>query len=127
MNHKIDSYINALFSDVPRTKKAQELIDELLSNMRDRYEDYLREGKSEAQAYSLTVASSILPQQECPQHRRRCCAVYPGRRSGGVQRAVGPGASANHVSSGPVDFGCHCHGADCIQPYVHSRGVQGSG
>lgn len=57
MNHKIDSYINALFADVPRTKKAQELKDELLSNMRDRYEDYLREGKSEAQAYSLTVAS----------------------------------------------------------------------
>ena len=57
MNHKIDSYIHALFAGIPRTKKAQELKEELLSNMHDRYADYLREGKSDAQAYSLTVAS----------------------------------------------------------------------
>ena len=57
MNHKIDSYIHALFAGIPRTKKAQELKEKLLSKMHDRYADYLREGKSDAQAYSLTVAS----------------------------------------------------------------------
>lgn len=57
MSYKIDSYINALFSDVPRTRKALDLKEELLGNMRERYGDYLRDGKSEAQAYSLTVGS----------------------------------------------------------------------
>lgn len=57
MSHKIESYINALFTDVPRTKKARDLREELLGNMRERYTDYLNEGKNEAQAYSLTVAS----------------------------------------------------------------------
>ena len=57
MNAKIESYINSLFLEIPRTKKAMELRDELMSNMDERYEDYLREGKNESQAYSLTVAS----------------------------------------------------------------------
>lgn len=57
MNSKMQSYINSLFSGVPRTRQAQDLRDELLGNMQERYEDYLREGKTESQAYSLTVAS----------------------------------------------------------------------
>ena len=47
MSQKIDRYIQALFEDVPRTKKALELKEELLGNMRERYEDYLRDGKSD--------------------------------------------------------------------------------
>ncbi len=57
MNSKMESYLNSLFAGVPRTRKAQDLRDELLGNMQERYEDYLREGKTESQAYSLTVAS----------------------------------------------------------------------
>lgn len=57
MNSKMESYLNSLFAGVPRTRQAQDLRDELLGNMQERYEDYLREGKTESQAYSQTVAS----------------------------------------------------------------------
>lgn len=57
MNSKMESYINSLFTGVPRTRQATDLRDELLGNMQERYDDYLREGKSESQAYSLTVAN----------------------------------------------------------------------
>lgn len=57
MNQRIERYLSALFAGVPRTEKARELREELLANMTERYEDYLRQGKSETEAYSLTVAS----------------------------------------------------------------------
>lgn len=57
MNKKIKNYIDVLFSEVPRSRKAAELKEELMSNMNDRFEDYIREGKTETQAYSLTVAN----------------------------------------------------------------------
>lgn len=85
MSHKIDSYLQALFADVPRTKKAQELKEELLGNMRERYEDYLREGKSDSEAYSLTVASmgdlDEMIAQVMPDENFRQEAQYYRRRS----------------------------------------------
>lgn len=85
MSHKIDSYLQALFADVPRTKKAQELKEELLGNMRERYEDYLREGKSDSEAYSLTVASmgdlDEMIAQVMPDEKFRQEAQYYRRRS----------------------------------------------
>lgn len=56
MNAKIKNYVDVLFSDIPRTKKAQELKQEILSNMNDRFNAYIAEGKTESQAYSLAVA-----------------------------------------------------------------------
>lgn len=57
MEKKIDNYIEVLFSDIPRSKKAIELKEELRANMNERYQDYLQQGESETQAYSLTVAN----------------------------------------------------------------------
>lgn len=57
MNNKIKNYLDVLFIDMPRTQKAVELKEELLSNMNERFDDYLREGKSEVQSYSLVVAN----------------------------------------------------------------------
>lgn len=57
MSEKIKNYIDVLFSDIPRTKKAIELKEELLSNMNERFDDYMREGKSEVQSYSLVLAN----------------------------------------------------------------------
>ncbi len=57
MNAKIKNYVETLFSDIPRSKKAIELKEEMLSNMNERYEDYVREGKTENQAYSLVIAN----------------------------------------------------------------------
>ena len=57
MNNKIKNYIDVLFSDIPRSKKATELKAELLANMNDRYDDYIKEGKSENEAYSASVSN----------------------------------------------------------------------
>ncbi len=57
MNSKIKNYVEVLFSDLPKTRKALELKEEILSNMNERYNDYIREGKSENQAYSLVISN----------------------------------------------------------------------
>lgn len=57
MNSKIKNYVEVLFSDIPRSKKANELKEELLSNMSERFEDYIQGGKTENQAYSLVISS----------------------------------------------------------------------
>lgn len=57
MNSKIKNYVDVLFSDIPGTKKARELKEEILSNMSERFEDYISQGKTENQAYSLAVSS----------------------------------------------------------------------
>lgn len=55
MNNKIKNYVEVLFSNVPQSRKANELKEELLSNMSERYEDYIKEGKTEDQAYDLVI------------------------------------------------------------------------
>ena len=57
LNSKIRNYVDVLFADVPRTKKALELKEEILSNMSERFDDYIAEGKSENVAYSLTLSN----------------------------------------------------------------------
>ncbi len=57
MNTKIINYVDALFSDIPNNKEANELKEEILSNMSERYEDYIKEGKTENQAFSLVIGS----------------------------------------------------------------------
>lgn len=57
MNSKIKNYVDVLFSDIPRSKKANELKEEIASNMSERFEDYRQEGKTENQAYSLVISS----------------------------------------------------------------------
>ncbi len=57
MNNKIDNYVNTLFNDIPKTKKAIELKEEIISNMNDRYLDYISDGLSKSEAYKLTIAN----------------------------------------------------------------------
>lgn len=57
MNKRIESYIAGLFRGVPMTRRAQELREELTANCMERYEDYLREGRSESEAFSLMAAN----------------------------------------------------------------------
>ena len=57
MNNKIKNYVEVLFAHVPQSKKANELKEELLSNMSERFEDYIKEGKTEDQAYGLVIAN----------------------------------------------------------------------
>ncbi len=52
MNSKIKNYVEVLFTDIPSTRKSQELKEEILSNLNEHFEEHLREGKSENQAYT---------------------------------------------------------------------------
>ncbi len=57
MNNQINNYVNTLFYNIPKTKKAMDLKEEIISNMNDRYSDYISEGLSKAEAYKLTLAN----------------------------------------------------------------------
>lgn len=56
MNTKIKNYVEVLFSDIPNTKKAVELKQELLSTLNDHFEAHIQKGESENQAYTNAVA-----------------------------------------------------------------------
>ena len=57
MNNKIKNYVDVLFTDIPSTRKAKELKEEILCNLSERFEDYISQGNSENQAYTLAVSS----------------------------------------------------------------------
>ncbi len=56
MNGKIKNYVDVLFNDVPMTRKAAELKEEILSTMSEHFEAHVAEGKSENQAYTEALA-----------------------------------------------------------------------
>lgn len=56
MNDKLRRYIEGLFADVPQTKSMVELKEEMLQNLIEKYEDLIREGKSEEAAFNIAVA-----------------------------------------------------------------------
>ena len=56
MNGKIKNYVDVLFNDVPMTRKAAELKEEILSTMNEHFEAHIDEGKSENQAYTESLA-----------------------------------------------------------------------
>lgn len=94
MNEKIDNYIDVLFSDIPRSKKAAELKEELRANMNERYDDYIAQGESETQAYSQTIAnmgdvdemlSSVTPDAQFKQEAQ----FYRTRSARNIGVAVG--------------------------------------
>ena len=56
MRDRLRGYVESLFIDAPRTKKTVELKEEILQNLYDKYDDLLREGKTEEAAYNIAVA-----------------------------------------------------------------------
>ncbi|SMC88890.1 permease prefix domain 1-containing protein [Papillibacter cinnamivorans] len=56
MKDKLRAYIDSLFSDAPKTRKAYELREELLSNLNAKYDDLISRGYSEEEAYQAAVA-----------------------------------------------------------------------
>lgn len=57
MEYNIRAYVDDLFQNAPRTQKAYELKIELTQNLIDKYYALIGEGKSEQDAYNLTVMS----------------------------------------------------------------------
>lgn len=55
MNKKILNYVNTIFKDIPNTKKALELKEEILSNLNDSFEDGIKEGKTEMESFRDTI------------------------------------------------------------------------
>jgi hypothetical protein len=55
MVHKIRAHVENLFEGTPDTARAYELKEELISNLTERYNDLVEEGKSEEAAYSIVV------------------------------------------------------------------------
>ncbi len=57
MEDKLRAHMDHLFREVPPTKKAVELKEEILQNLVDKYHDLIEEGKSEEAAYNIAIAS----------------------------------------------------------------------
>ncbi len=57
MSRKIKNYVDGLFYDIPSSKKSEEIKEELIANLIDRYNEYLAEGKTESQSFTLAVSS----------------------------------------------------------------------
>jgi hypothetical protein len=53
---KIRNYIQRAFEDVPKTKKSTELQEELISNLVEKFNDQLKLGKTEEEAYQTVIA-----------------------------------------------------------------------
>lgn len=56
MINKIRNYIDHAFEAIPQTKKVLELKEELFSNLIEKYNDQLRVGKTEMEAYNVAIA-----------------------------------------------------------------------
>ncbi len=55
MNEKIRIEVNTLFQNAPNTKRANDLKDEIISNAEDKYEDLIKQGKSEEEALQVVM------------------------------------------------------------------------
>ena len=51
MEGKIRSYVNELFKNAPKNKKAQELKEEICTNLLDKYHELVEKGLSESEAF----------------------------------------------------------------------------
>lgn len=55
MNEKIRVEVNTLFQNAPNTKRANDLKDEIISNAEDKYEDLIKQGKTEEEALQTVI------------------------------------------------------------------------
>lgn len=55
MNEKIRKEVNRLFENAPNTKRAYDLKDEIISNAEDKYDDFIKQGKTEEEAFEIVI------------------------------------------------------------------------
>lgn len=53
--NKIKNYVDDLFKDVKKTRKSEELKEELLSDLEEKYQDLISNGKNEKEAYQEVI------------------------------------------------------------------------
>lgn len=56
MYDKLRTHVDELFYSAPKTRKAQELKEEILANLIDRYNDFIDNGKSESDAFNCAIS-----------------------------------------------------------------------
>jgi len=56
VNKRIEEYVYDLFTDMPCEQYVQDVKEELLSNLNEKYDDLITEGKSDEEAYNLVIA-----------------------------------------------------------------------
>ncbi|MDE5803724.1 MAG: permease prefix domain 1-containing protein [Lachnospiraceae bacterium] len=57
MNERVKRYLDELFEDAPKTRKAMELKEEMMQNSMEKYQDLLGDGYSEEDAYKNVIGS----------------------------------------------------------------------
>ena len=57
MEEKIQSYVNGVFRDVPKSERAETIRSEILQNLLDKYRDLKKEGKDDEEAYAIAISS----------------------------------------------------------------------
>lgn len=57
MNRRLQEEVERLFKDAPQSRAAAEMKEELLANLNEKYNDFLAAGKSEEEAFRLTMES----------------------------------------------------------------------
>ena len=56
MNDKIRNHVNVIFAAAPKTAKAAEMKEELLTNLNDKYEDLLKSGYDSTAAFHIALS-----------------------------------------------------------------------
>jgi len=56
MYDKLKIKVDELFENAPNTKRAYEIKEEFMSNLTDKYDDLIAEGKSENEAVNIAIA-----------------------------------------------------------------------
>lgn len=56
MNKRIEEHVNTLFQNAPKGSYVLDIKEELLANLGDKYEDLLKAGKSEEEAFALVIS-----------------------------------------------------------------------
>jgi hypothetical protein len=57
MDNNLKAYVDNLFKDAPATAKAYEVKEEILQNLKDKYNDLITEGKNKDEAYKIALES----------------------------------------------------------------------
>lgn len=53
---KIKNYVEELFQEAPRTSQAREFKEEMIADLEDKYQDLIKEGKSEKEAFQEIIS-----------------------------------------------------------------------
>ena len=123
MNERIQDHVNKLFENAPPKRRILEIQEELLSNMNEKYEDLLHQGKHEDEAFAIVAAgvgdidALIADMSEVERHSFAAGAASPSRGSAfiaigialyiiGVAVMIAIGELAGHEDLGVIAMMC---------------------